>query len=83
MPSPSPHNMITDLDRFIGEECAMLRATSDVTVNSLAKSLDISPTELIAYETGYKRMPASIMCTIAVILQIDLEHFIEGWDWSV
>ena len=74
--------IITPVDLYIGQQTTMLRATSHMSLESLAHILDIPPSQLEAYENASLPMPASTLCHIAVILGIDLEHFIEGWAWS-
>ena len=62
----------------IAERIWQMRELCDITIEKLAKNLEITPEEYKSYESGQKDIPASMLHEIAHILGVDMSVLLTG-----
>ncbi len=76
----SPHVAISQDEREffvqLGARVAQLRKQSGITQVQLAESLELSQAAITAYESGARRVPVSMLPTLARILGVSVEELI-------
>ena len=69
---------MTEQIKQISERLKELREVSGVTVESLAKDLDISAQMYKEYESGSMDIPVSLLCEIAAKFNVELTDLLTG-----
>ena len=69
---------MTEKIRQIAERIKELREVSGVTVESLAKDLEITPESYREYESGECDIPVSVLCEIAGRFKVELTELLTG-----
>lgn len=76
----SPHVAISQDEREffvqLGARMAQLRKQSGITQVQLAEALELSQAAITAYESGTRRVPVSMLPTLARILGVSVEELI-------
>ena len=76
----SPHVAISSDEREffvqLGARVAQLRKQSGITQVQLAEQLELSQAAITAYESGARRVPVSMLPTLARILGVSIEELI-------
>jgi len=67
-----------DIVKDIGSRVKELRELSDISTEKIAKELNITNDEYIAYETGEKDIPVSILYEVSQILKVDMGLLVSG-----
>ena len=68
-----------NLDAFIGEKLKRRRLFLGMSQDKLASHLGITFQQIQKYEKGVNRISASMLYTMANILSVDLQYFVDGY----
>ncbi|MBQ7674010.1 MAG: helix-turn-helix domain-containing protein [Alphaproteobacteria bacterium] len=68
------------LDTFIGEKVKQRRAVIGMSQDKLGSYLGITFQQVQKYEKGVNRISASMLYTIATVLNTDIQYFIDGFN---
>lgn len=68
------------IDKHVGRQLRVLRASRGLTQETLAESLGVSYQQLHKYETGMNSVSASRLYEIARLLSISPDAFFDGLD---
>ena len=73
----SPHDKrhSTDLDKVIGRRITLFRKAKDVSLQELARKIDLSYQQVQKYENGTNRISASRLYVIAKTLSANISDF--------
>lgn len=69
-----------NLDAFIGERVKQRRSALGMSQDKLGSYLGITFQQVQKYEKGVNRISASMLYTIATVLNTDVQYFIEGFN---
>jgi len=72
-----PHK---DLDVYIGKKIKFRRSTLGISQDKLGSYLGVTFQQIQKYEKGVNRVSVSMLYSIAKMLNVDLEYFVEGFD---
>lgn len=67
-----------DIVKDVGFRVKDLRELSDISIEEIAKKLNISNEEYIMYETGKKDISVSILYEISQVLNVDMSLLVSG-----
>ena len=68
------------LDAFIGEKVKQRRIDLGMSQDKLGSYLGITFQQVQKYEKGINRISASMLYTIATVLNVEIQYFIEGFN---
>lgn len=68
------------LDAFIGERVKQRRSALGMSQDKLGSYLGITFQQVQKYEKGVNRISASMLYTIATVLNADIQYFIDGFN---
>lgn len=68
------------LDAFIGEKVKQCRIALGMSQDKLGSYLGITFQQVQKYEKGINRISASMLYTIATVLNVEIQYFIEGFN---
>ncbi|EKM98185.1 XRE family transcriptional regulator [Acidocella sp. MX-AZ02] len=71
-----------DLDKLIGSKIRLRRAFHRISLESLAKNLNITYQQLQKYENGKNRISASRLFEVAQLLKVEVSFFFVETDES-
>lgn len=71
------------VDRYVGHQIRKERISQGLTQQQLSKKMKISYQQVQKYETGANRISAGRLYEIAMIFQVDVLHFYEGFNSGV
>ena len=70
------------LDAFMGEKVKQQRIALGMTQDKLASFLGVTFQQVQKYEKGVNRISASMLYSIATVLNVKLQWFVEGFEKS-
>ncbi|MBZ9571299.1 cupin domain-containing protein [Methanobrevibacter sp. TMH8] len=70
--------ILKDIVRDIGFRVKELRELSDISIEKIAKELNINNEDYVLYENGEKDIPVSILYEISQILNVDMGLLVSG-----
>lgn len=73
--TPASPRSVSHYDREIGERVRQVRKEQNVTLDELAKRLQLSYQQVHKYETGTNRIAAATLFCIAQILETPIDFF--------
>ena len=71
---------ISLIDRHVGQKLRALREATPLTLDELARKLDVTSITLADYEVGASRCPASTLCVASKVLKVHLAVFFEDFE---
>ena len=71
---------VENLDPFIGKRVKLRRSEMGMSQAKLGEKLGLSFQQVQKYEKGVNRISASMLYTIATVLNVEIDYFIDGFN---
>jgi len=75
-----PHKVAYRIDKHVGQRIKMRRKYTGLTLEAVAKNLDVTYQTIQKYERGDSRITAGQLMLLARTLNIDISYFYDGID---
>lgn len=66
------------IDLFLGKRMNEIREMKDMSTNTMASRTNMNADHLREYETGSRKIPETLLCSMAEVLCVQLSYIFSG-----